>query len=188
MPTAARGEYEVVLENRQLTLIFFAVVVLCAVFFALGYIVGKNTMGYIPPAEAGVTAVPGEKNTTAPAGVADPGKAQAATSPPAAELTFQRALETKGSPAKLQTRSSATIPVRAATGPAVHLQVAALSKKQDAEALLSLLRGKGFPVVLVSSQADRLYRVQVGPLGSAKEVEQTKRRLQREGFKTITKK
>ena len=188
MRTAAQGQYEVVLENRQITIIFFAVVVLCAVFFALGYIVGKNTTGYIGPAEAGVTPVPGESSALAPTGAADPTKVQAASALPAAELNFQQVLEKKGSPARLQTRSSTRPAAAAATGPSVHLQVAALSKKQDAEALLSLLRGRGFSVVLVTSQADRLYRVQVGPFTSDRGVERAKQRLQREGFRTITKK
>ena len=188
MRTGAQGQYDVLLENRQITIIFFAVVVLCAVFFALGYIVGKNTTGYIGPAGAGVTPVPGESSALAPAGVADPTNVQAASALPASELNFQQALEKKGSPARLQTRSSTRPAAAVTTGPAVHLQVAALSKKQDAEALLSLLRSKGFSVVLVTSQADRLYRVQVGPFTSDRGVERAKQRLQQEGFKTITKK
>ena len=188
MPTAANGEYEVVVENRQLTIIFFAVVVLCAVFFGLGYIVGKNTIGYIPAADSDLAAVAGKRSALASAGAAEPTKVQAASVPPATELTFQQTLEAKRSPARLQTRSSAPTTGAAAAEPAVHLQVAALRKKGDAEALLSLLKGKGFPAVLVASRADRLFRVQVGPFTSAKDVEQMKQRLGREGFKTITKK
>ena len=103
MRTGAQGQYDIVLENRQITIIFFAVVVLCAVFFALGYIVGKNTTGYIGPAGAGVTPVPGESSALAPAGAADPTKVQAASALPASELNFQQTLEKKGSPARLQT-------------------------------------------------------------------------------------
>lgn len=36
------GQYELILENRQLVFIFFGAVVLCAVFFALGFLVGRE--------------------------------------------------------------------------------------------------------------------------------------------------
>src|ERR1051326_5731151 len=37
------GEYELVVGNRQLLSGFFIVVVVCAVAFALGYVVGENS-------------------------------------------------------------------------------------------------------------------------------------------------
>lgn len=70
----------------------------------------------------------------------------------------------------------------------ISLQVAALSKKEDADALLSLLKKKGFSAALVTAQTDRLIRVQVGPFASAKDAEETKGRLEQEGFKPILKK
>ncbi len=48
------GEYELVLGNRQLLSAFFIVVILFALFFTMGYIVGRNsapsTMASLPPA------------------------------------------------------------------------------------------------------------------------------------------
>src|SRR6266481_5940165 len=37
------GEFELILGNKQLLVVFFIVVVLLGVFFAMGYIVGKNS-------------------------------------------------------------------------------------------------------------------------------------------------
>ena len=37
------GEYELVVGNRQLLSGFFVVVLLCAVAFAMGYVVGQNS-------------------------------------------------------------------------------------------------------------------------------------------------
>ena len=37
------GEKELVLGNKQLISLFFVVVALCGVFFALGYMIGHNT-------------------------------------------------------------------------------------------------------------------------------------------------
>ena len=45
------GEFELVLGNRQLLSVFFIVVVLLGVLFAMGYIVGTNSPR---PAERGV--------------------------------------------------------------------------------------------------------------------------------------
>ncbi len=41
--TQADGEKELVLGNRQLISLFFVVVALCGVFFAMGYLIGRNS-------------------------------------------------------------------------------------------------------------------------------------------------
>ena len=38
------GQIELILENRQVLLIFFVIVALCGVFFSLGYLIGHNTL------------------------------------------------------------------------------------------------------------------------------------------------
>ncbi len=46
MPTKrTTGQFELVLENRQMVFIFFGAVMLCAVFFALGFLVGRDQGG-----------------------------------------------------------------------------------------------------------------------------------------------
>lgn len=203
MPKAPDGQYEMVLENRQVLTIFFAVVVLCGVFFGLGYIVGKNTMGYIPPAEAGVAAA-GKKSAIPPVDTTPATQEQAA--PATSDLTFHKALEEKGSSAKLEGQpvpaptaapkqaaaSAPTEPKPSAAsangGGTISLQVAALSKKEDVDATLSLLQKKGFPATVVTMQADRLFRIQVGPFSSVKEAEEMKARLEQEGFRPYVRK
>lgn len=193
MPKASDGQYEVVLENRQVTIIFFAIVVLCGVFFGLGYVVGKNTMGYIPPAQASALEAEGKKSAIGPTAAEEARKQEA---PAASDLTYQRTLEEKTPPAALQPQPAtapptATAPVAARPAPpegAISLQVAALSKKDDAEALLGLLKKKGFPAAMITAPGDRLFRVQVGPFASAKDAEEMKGRLEQEGFKPIIKK
>ena len=41
--TQTDGEKELVLGNKQLISLFFVVVALCGVFFAMGYMIGRNT-------------------------------------------------------------------------------------------------------------------------------------------------
>ena len=56
---------------------------------------------------------------------------------------------------------SSSLPV--AAGPAMTVQVAALSRQDDAEVLVSALRQRGFAPSIQSGREDALYHVQVGP-------------------------
>jgi len=70
----------------------------------------------------------------------------------------------------------------------VMVQVAAVSKREDAEALQQALRRKQYPVVITTATSDRLFHVQVGPFNDPKEAETTRARLQGEGYNPILKK
>src|ERR1700710_1234417 len=47
--TQTDGEKELVLGNKQLISLFFVVVALCGVFFAMGYMIGRNTSKPVTP-------------------------------------------------------------------------------------------------------------------------------------------
>lgn len=88
----------------------------------------------------------------------------------------------------------ASRPRRAASGSAantgglIHLQVAALRKRADANRLADELRGKGYPVVVVSpskSENPQWIRIKVGPYRSTRETTQVKARLARDGYDSI---
>ena len=69
------------------------------------------------------------------------------------------------------------------------VQVAAVSKQDDAEALVDALKKKQCPAFVASgSSADKLFRVQVGPFGDAKEAEAMRSRLINDGYNPILKK
>ena len=67
------------------------------------------------------------------------------------------------------------------------MQIAASRTRQDAEALVKILEGRGYPVFLVTPEyahaKDNLYRVQVGPFTSRDDAEKVRAKLTREGFK-----
>jgi cell division septation protein DedD len=71
------------------------------------------------------------------------------------------------------------------------VQIAASRTKQDAEALVKILEGRGYPVFLVAPEYahanDNLYRVQVGPFTSRDDAEKVRTKLTREGFKPFIK-
>ena len=74
------------------------------------------------------------------------------------------------------------------TGGLLHLQVAALRKRADANRLADELRGKGYPVVVVSpskSEKPQWIRVKVGPYRSTRETSQVKARLARDGYDSM---
>ena len=67
------------------------------------------------------------------------------------------------------------------------LQVAALRKEADALDLATRLQKKKFPAFVLSPQADRYYRVQVGPYPDQKSADIAKKGLDVAGFKAIVK-
>jgi cell division septation protein DedD len=71
------------------------------------------------------------------------------------------------------------------------VQIAASRTKEDAEALVKILEGRGYPVFLVSPEYahsnDNLYRVQVGPFTSREDAEKVSTKLTKEGFKPFIK-
>ena len=76
----------------------------------------------------------------------------------------------------------------AGAGGFLHLQVAALRKRADANRLADELRGKGYPVVVVAaSKSDnpQWIRVKVGPYRSTRETSRVKARLARDGYDSI---
>lgn len=71
------------------------------------------------------------------------------------------------------------------------VQIAASRTKQDAEALVKILEGRGYPVFMVTPEYahanDDLYRVQVGPFTLKEDAEKVRLKLTQEGFKPFIK-
>ena len=204
---------EVMLGTGRLLGLFFGLVVLCAVFFAFGFTLGRNVRtaeASSPPAVAEAASATGLPLSSAPkpaAGIpASSGDCVSGQDCPQAsapeELTFYKAVEQKTPETKLlpQQNTSADIPVlpekkpvKSAAGrtPAVgyNVQVAAVSRQGDAEALANALRKKQYSVLIsTNAPADRLFRVQIGPFASQKEAETTRDRLRKDGYNSILKK
>ena len=76
----------------------------------------------------------------------------------------------------------------AALSPGYFVQVAAVSKQEDAEALVDALKKKQYPAFVASNSADKLFRVQVGPFAEIKDAEAMRSRLINDGYNPILKK
>lgn len=194
------GGGDTVLESRHVLGLFLGVVVLCGVFFTLGYVMGRTQ--YDSSVRAAATRAPAP-----PAGKAEEKSAPAA--PAAGEWQFYRSREAKKTEDRLEPPTKvAAMPAKPAesvassspssdkpnfkpplmTKGAIVLQVAALSRESDAYALAEALQKKEFPAFVLLPAGDSLYRVQVGPYADAKSAEAARRLLEREGFKAIAKK
>jgi DedD protein len=121
--------------------------------------------------------------------------AQPAKSP--ARLTPQPRKEAsarKSSAARRTSRAPVQLPRadRSLTAPliphgAAVLQVAALTHQSDALALAEALQKRKFRAFVLTPAADHFYRVQVGPYATAESANVARRRLERQGFKSIVK-
>ena len=67
------------------------------------------------------------------------------------------------------------------------MQVAAVTHKEDAEALSAALQQKNYPVFVASDLPDKLYHVQVGPFADRKDAMAMRDRLSGEGYNPIVK-
>jgi len=67
------------------------------------------------------------------------------------------------------------------------VQVAAVSRQEDAEALVEALKKKQYPAFTANSSGDKFYRVQVGPYAELKDAEAMRARLISDGYNPIVK-
>lgn len=195
---------------RYMILIFLVCVATCGVFFSLGFLVGYNERGShsVLPTEA-VTAPPVIPPTVNP----PPDSAAPTSQDPAAghaapDSTPETEVITPGGAPKPATQGAVASPPQAGAKPSpnpstpptptaghvgegITLQVAALRTKQDAEALVDILKGRGYPVFMVTPEYahadDNLFRVQVGPFRSRPDADKVHDKLVQEGFKPFIK-
>ena len=67
------------------------------------------------------------------------------------------------------------------------VQVAAVSKREDADILVAALQKKQYSVFIATGPGDALFHVQVGPFTDPKEAETMRSRLAADGYNAIVK-
>jgi DedD protein len=203
---ASSQDTEITLGTGKLLVLFFGLVGICALFFALGYSLGRKSE---PALAAASAAVP---QTTRGTSKASSGPA---TAPP---MTFYKSVEQKdanpqltpaadgktdtttgpasSSPASTAPSTSPQTPPATASDPATTLptagyfvQVAAVSKQDDADSLVDALKKKQYPAFVADPvTTDKLFRVQLGPFSDIKDAEAMRARLTADGYSPILKK
>ncbi|MEO8726017.1 MAG: SPOR domain-containing protein [Acidobacteriaceae bacterium] len=174
---------EITLGTGKLLGLFLGLVVICAIFFSLGYALGKNS-GNVQPQLTEAAATPPPGATTAPESKPGAGASNVSS----ADLPSEPAAVTAAAkPSAEFTPAAARDAQTAASG--IVVQVAAVSRRADAEILIHALRKKNYPVFLADNGSgnDKLFHVQVGPFSNLKEAELTKGRLAGDGYTPILK-
>jgi cell division septation protein DedD len=197
MPTSQQ-DTEITLGTGRMLALFFTFVLVCAVFFAIGFSLGRKT--------SVVSANVLSNSVGTPAAVVRPSAAKANTPLPAAQSTdfsFYKSVASNTTDADLKPQEPQQPPVASAdsqkspipaTSPSpanggYFVQVAAVSRQEDAESLVEALKKKQYPAFAANnSSADKFYHVQVGPYGDLKEAEAMRARLVADGYNPILKK
>jgi cell division septation protein DedD len=196
------GEFELVVGNRQLLSGFFIVVLLFAVAFAMGYVVGENshsTKAKTEVAGAATGSTPGETRPQ-PASAAPANPPGAAPTQPA-DPVLPHAVDRTPQPTTQPSREVSTPirevpppirdtrPAQVAPAPAApaepasgsYWQVAATTNRESAQTLIEALKDKGFPATL-SPGPNNYTRVLVGPYSDTAALARAKTDLENAGF------
>jgi cell division protein FtsN len=183
------GEYELVLGNRQLLSAFFIVVILFALFFTMGYIVGRNSA----PTSMASTAVPAQTTPSAPppaTSAAPPATQTASDTPKPADAAADddKPAPTTRPVSPPDSTASREMPALAEPRPGqTFLQVVAVAQPQ-AGAVVETLKAKGFPARLMPGPNSTIFRVVVGPYADAASLGKAKADLENAGFHPIMRK
>jgi DedD protein len=208
MPTAQQ-DTEITLGTGRMLAIFFALVLVCAFFFAIGFSLGRRT------AMAGVGSI-SSAPTAVPATIVRPSAARNGApqpTPQSGDFSFYKAVGEKNTDSALTPQGSAAAPAtQTATSPTAdgtlkaaanaatatstpstsgsyYVQVAAVSRQEDADALVEALKKKQYPAFAANNTSgDKFYHVQVGPYAELKDAEAMRARLIGDGYNPIVKK
>ncbi len=188
---------EITLGTGKMLVLFFGLVLLCAVFFGMGFTMGKNSVRSAVELQATPSgARPSAANThptQAPPAQTQTAAPQTSTSPDSG---------TAGSGSSAQQAPAATPDQNAQPqsgqpygtaqgnppGPGYTVQVAAVSKQEDADALVEALKGHQYTAFIAPQGPDKLFHVQVGPFADIKDAEATRAKLVADGYNPILKK
>lgn len=194
------ADREISLGTPTILGIFFALALVCAGFFGLGYGMGRRS--------AQSAGVPFQPTSTASLGSAkptagSPAGQHVATATKAAEVSEAPTIVPIVPPST--SRSAATpsdamivgdkpaapkpLPATGNAPPATSfiVQVAAVSSQDVANILLASLEKKGYSVSIHNEPQDKLLHVQIGPFPDRKDAEAMRQRVLADGFNAIVK-
>jgi DedD protein len=212
----AQQDTEITLGTGRMLAIFFALVLVCAFFFSIGFSLGRRTSMAIG---SGLLSAPSGATSTVvrPSAVKGNGGGGAASAgAQSGDFSFYKAVGEKNADSALAPKDSkaqaspgsasspggdaspkaaadsgntAAVTAASSSSGTYYVQVAAVSRQEDAESLVEALKKKQYPGVAASNNSgDKFYHVQVGPYGDLKEAEAMKARLIGDGYNPIVKK
>ncbi|MGA2722927.1 MAG: SPOR domain-containing protein [Bryobacteraceae bacterium] len=210
------GEFELLVGNRQLLSGFFIVVLLFAVAFSMGYIVGRNsapsaklpaetasssgTASQMPETHpqpvAQAPAAGGAPEATPPGGTPPADAAQGASpgappvdTAPQPSTQPERAAGPGGTPPAMAATQTAAAPGPEGTpeaAPGAYWQVLATASQTSADAMRQTMKDKGFPASLQPGP-NNLIRVLIGPYNDKQSLGRAKTELENAGLHPVLK-
>jgi DedD protein len=215
MAAKKRGASERVLESRHVIGLFLLMLVFSAVFFTLGYVMGRNQYDGQVRAANTQHDVPDAAVKKSDGGLKHSTGTPAANTPtpeesnPNSDWEFYSADKQKETGDHLKPVSPLGVSPSAKTAPqnnaniksvatvfeapkppqtgAYTLQVMAVRRESDALDLAKRLQKNKFPAFVLTPQGSKYYRVQVGPYSDKKSAEAAKKGLEGAGFRAIVK-
>ncbi len=186
---------EITLGTGRMLALFFVLVFTWAIFFAVGFSLGRKA-GSGPDHVASAQTASPSASVRPSAGKNDSPQQQSSN------FSFYKAVEQKNADAQLApaqdggaqsgsqpSSSSGLDTANSATAGGYYVQVAAVSRQEDAEALVEALKKKQYPAFTSNnSGSDKFYHVQVGPFTDIKDAETMRGRLVGDGYNPIVKK
>ena len=220
-PRRNRGEdrgqdRELTISSTTLLAIFFGLVLICGLFFGLGYTLGRRApseASQLP--SAAVAADPQPSSASKPSAASQPAQAAAPADPlttdPGATAPDTSAnsaapsgtTDASASPAQpaivkpaltaVLTQPAEAAPASSAVAPAAvppagtMVQIAAISNPADADVLVSALQKRGYSVSARRFTGDPLIHVQVGPFSNRADAIAMRQKLLSDGYNAILK-
>jgi len=191
VPRNDDGEFELILGNRQLMSVFFIVVILLGVFFAMGYIVGRNAAPVGAPEVASHRPDPKPVDADTPSPARETTKAAPVDVPKEADSQPKETASQQGpatKPAPPPEPPPAPAPVKTASREATsgepqsgktYLQISAVDRDK-AEIYVERLRKQNFSAIMAEiPEKPGVFRVLVGPVS---DVAKTRADLQNASF------
>ena len=192
---------EISLGTTTILGIFFALALLCAVFFGFGYSLGRRSVSPVT--------IPSElttESTTSSSKPAPGNPVSPAISKPSADTTQSAIvpMDSPDAPVRDNQPAPSLTPVSAANadkpGPAMNpatkltpaavapssgssvVQVAAMSHQEDADVVAADLKRRGYTVAIRHEPQDKLFHVQIGQFPARKDADAMRQRLQADGY------
>lgn len=202
-----RKDTELTLGPALLLVLGCALVLLCGTCFGAGYLVGRRSAphndptttqtadGTVPELAQSTSAKPMASGATTappaqPAAISEtPDADTAPAGTPAAGIGTAPNVTPAASPQPVRSTQAETVPQsnparpQPATGPMV--QIAAVSRAEDADVLMGALRRRGYAVTARHIPGDNLIHVQLGPFANRNEANAVSQRLLGDGYNAV---
>ncbi len=195
---------EITLGTGKMLVLFFGLVALCALFFGLGFKLGRNSAATAVVVDGSVAATTAS-NDARPSAVKPAADSSANRS---ADVAFYKSSDqsnaanqaapastdntaaASATPAPATSADDKSVPADPTMAPPTngyYVQVAAVSKPEDGDALVDALKKKQYPA-FSSAGTDKLFHVEVGPFADIRNAEDMRAKLISDGYNPILKK